>query len=174
MSYNWSYSNTYLSESGTVFSLMLNKNINEKHVEAFRKCHSCKWYRYMQNCVDKFSVACDNFGLTSSTKKDRSDAPASAWKTIHQAQSHHRGAMTEGGKKFTYLSSILTKSIIMNDMVNNRLTKVSAAFDRLNSNVWNQRGILETTKIKVYWAVVLSPSFMAVKRGLLINKIQSS
>ena len=35
----------------------------------------------MQNSVDKFSMACDNFGLTISTKKT-SDAAASAWKNM--------------------------------------------------------------------------------------------
>ena len=44
----------------------------------------------MQNSVDKFSMACDNYGLTISTKRDRNDAPASA---IHQ------GTTTEGGRK---------------------------------------------------------------------------
>ena len=52
----------------------------------------------MQNSVDKFSVACDNF-CYSQHKKDRSDAPASAWKTIHRAQHHHQGTTTEGGRK---------------------------------------------------------------------------
>ena len=35
----------------------------------------------MQKGVDKFSMTCDNFGLTISTKKT-SDAPASIWKTM--------------------------------------------------------------------------------------------
>ena len=44
-------------------------------------------------------MARDNFGLTISTKTDRSDAPASGWKTIQRAQHHHQGTMTEGGRK---------------------------------------------------------------------------
>ena len=32
-------------------------------------------------------------------KKDRSDTPVSAWKTIHWTQYHHQGTMTEGDRK---------------------------------------------------------------------------
>ena len=58
--------------------------------------------------------------------------------------------------KFTYLSSTLSKSIIMDDEVNTRLAKTSAAFGQLIRNVWNWRSISEATKIKVYRAVVLT------------------
>ena len=40
-------------------------------------------------------------------------------------------------EKFTYLSTL---SIVMDDEVNTRLTKASAAFGWLNRNVWNLRG----------------------------------
>ena len=59
-------------------------------------------------------------------------------------------------EKFTYLGSTISKSIVVDDEVNTRLTKVSAAFGRLNRNVGNQRGISEATKIKVYQAVVFT------------------
>ena len=55
----------------------------------------------MQNSVDKFSKAWDNFGQTIRAKNNnnnRSDAPANAWKNIRRAQ-HHQGTTTEGGKK---------------------------------------------------------------------------
>ena len=44
----------------------------------------------------------------------------------------------------------------MDDKVKTRLAKASAAFDRLNRNMWNWRGISEATKIKVYRAVILT------------------
>ena len=50
----------------------------------------------MQNSVDKFSITCDNFG--QSAQRDRSDAPASAWKTIHRAEHHHKGTTTENSR----------------------------------------------------------------------------
>ena len=52
-----------------------------------------------QNSVDKFSMPRDNFGLTISTKKDRCDARASAWKTIYRAKHHYKGTTTEGSRK---------------------------------------------------------------------------
>ena len=58
-------------------------------------------------------------------------------------------------EKFAYLGSTLSKSIVMNDEVNTRLAKASAAFCRLNRIEWNRRSISEATKIKVYRAVVL-------------------
>ena len=44
----------------------------------------------------------------------------------------------------------------MDDEVNTRLIKESAAFSRFNKNVWNQRGISEATKIKVHQTVILT------------------
>ena len=67
-----------------------------------------------------------------------------------------KGQQLKVVEKFTYLSSTLSKSIVMDDKVNTRLAKASAAFGQLNRNVWNQRGISEATKIKVYRAVVLT------------------
>ena len=58
--------------------------------------------------------------------------------------------------KFTYLGSTLLRNIVIYDEVNARLAKASAAFGRLHKNVWNRRGITLETKIKVYWAIVLT------------------
>ena len=43
----------------------------------------------------------------------------------------------------------------MDDEVNAKLTKVSAAFGQLNRNMWNQRGISVATEIMVYQAIIL-------------------
>ena len=59
-------------------------------------------------------------------------------------------------EKFTYLGNVLSKSIVMDDEMNTRLAKASAAFGQLNRNAWNRRAISEATKIKVYRAVVLT------------------
>ena len=57
--------------------------------------------------------------------------------------------------KFTYLGSTLSRNVVIDDEVNARLAKASAAFGRLHKNVWNRTGITLETKIKVYWAIVL-------------------
>ena len=111
---------------------------------------SNKW-----NSVDKFSMACDNFGLTFSTKKTvvmHQQAPGKPYVepiTI-------KGQRLKVVEKFTSLGSTVSTSIVMNEKVNTRLAKASADFVQLNRNVWNRRGISEATKIKVYQAVVLT------------------
>ena len=67
-----------------------------------------------------------------------------------------KGQQLKVVEKFTYLCSNLFKSIIMDDKVNTRLAKASEILGQLNRNVWNQRGISEAIKIKVYRAVVLT------------------
>ena len=62
----------------------------------------------------------------------------------------------KGVEKFTYIGSTLSKSIVMDDEVNTWFAKASAAFGRLNRNVWNRRGISEATKVKVYRAIILT------------------
>ena len=57
--------------------------------------------------------------------------------------------------KFTYLGSTLARSVIIDDELNARLAKASAAFDRLNKKVWNRRGITAKTKVKVYLTTLL-------------------
>ena len=110
----------------------------------------------MQNSVDKFSVACDNFGLTISTKKTEVMHQPASGKPYVEANITIKGQQLKVIEKFTYLSSILSKSIIMDDEGNTRLTNARAAFGRLNRNMWNWIGILEATKIKENQAVILT------------------
>ena len=108
----------------------------------------------MQNSIDKFSVACNKFGRTISMKMTdvmHQPAPGKPYVVPNITTKGQRLKVVE---KFTYHGNNLL-SIVMDDEVNTSLAKVSAAFDRLNRNVWNQRGISETIKIKMYWAVLL-------------------
>ena len=90
----------------------------------------------MQNSVDKFSVICDNFGLTISTKKKTEvmHQPAPGKPQV-KPNITIKGQWLKEVEKFTYLGSTLSKSIIMDEEVNTRLSKVSAAVGRLNMNV---------------------------------------
>ena len=110
----------------------------------------------IQNSVDKFSMACDNFGLTISTKKIEVMHQPAPGKPYVESNITIKGRQLTVVEKFTYLSSTLSKSIIMDDEVNTRLAKANAAFGWLNRNVWNRRSILEGTKIKEYEAVILT------------------
>ena len=57
--------------------------------------------------------------------------------------------------KFTYLGSTFSRVVHIDDEVNARIAKASAAFGRLRGSVWNRSGIRLDTKLKVYKAVVL-------------------
>ena len=110
----------------------------------------------MQHSVDKFSDACDNFGLTISTKKTEvmhQPAPGRPYVEPNISINNQRLNAVD---KFTYLGSTLSRNVLIDDEVNARLAKASVAFGRLNKNVWDRRGITTETKIKVYHAVVLT------------------
>ena len=101
-------------------------------------------------------MACDNFGLFISTKKTEVMPQPVPRKPYVKPNITIKGQQLKVVEKFTYLSSTLSKSIVMDDEVNTRLARVSAAFGWLNRNAWNRRGISEATKIKVYRAVILT------------------
>ena len=105
------------------------------------------------NSVDKFSMTYDNFGLTISTKKTEVMHQPVPGKPNVKPNITIKGQRLKVAEEFIYLGSTLFKSIVMDEEVNTRIAKGSATFDRLNRNVWNRRGISETTKIKIYRAV---------------------
>ena len=110
----------------------------------------------MQHSVDKFSDACNNFGLTISTKKTEvmhQPAPGKPYVEPNISVDRQRLNVV---KKFTYLGSTLSCTVVINDEVNTRLTKTSAAFGRHHKNVLDRWGITRKTNIKAYNAAVLT------------------
>ena len=110
---------------------------------------------HMQQNMNSFSTACNNFGLTISTKKTE---------VLHQPAPHKtyvEPAITTGGEtlkdvdKFTYLGSTLSRFVNIDEEVDTRIAKASSVFGRLRKSVWERRGIKLATKLKVYRAVVL-------------------
>ena len=71
--------------------------------------------------------------------------------------------------KFTYLGSTLSRAVHIDDEDTARTAKASVAFGRLRKNVWERNGIRLDTKLKVYKAVVLPPSYMHVRPGQYTN-----
>ena len=67
----------------------------------------------MQNSFGKFSMACDNFGLTISTKKTEVMHQPAPGKPYVKPNITIKGQQLKAVEKFTYLSSTLSKSIIM-------------------------------------------------------------
>ena len=58
--------------------------------------------------------------------------------------------------KFIYLGSTLSRVVHIDDQVNARIAKASAAFGRLRGSIWDRSGIRLDTKLKVYRSVVLA------------------
>ena len=110
----------------------------------------------MQHSVDKFSAACNNFGLTISTKKTEVLHQPAPGKPYVEPNIIINGQRLNAVDKFTYLGSTLSRTVVIDDEVNARLAKANIAFGRLRNNVWNRSGITLVTKLKVYMAVVLT------------------
>ena len=110
----------------------------------------------MQHEVDCFSKACDNFGLTISTKKTEVMYQPAPGKPYTEPHIVVKGQKLQAVDKFTYLGSTLTREANADTEINNRVAKASAAFGRLRENVWERRGLSINTKLKVYRAVVLT------------------
>ena len=110
----------------------------------------------MQLQMDKFSSACDNFGLTISTKKTEVMFQPAPGNQYYKPQIQVKGQTLQAVENFTYLGSTLSRSANIDVEVNSRISKASSAFGRLTKNVWESRGISLATKLKVYRAVVLT------------------
>ena len=110
----------------------------------------------MQEGLDQFSAACDNFGLTISIKKTEVMHQPAPGKQYREPHITVKGQKLQAVDKFTYLGSTLSRSVSIDEEVNARISKASTAFGRLRKNVWERPGISTITKLKVYRAVVLT------------------
>ena len=63
--------------------------------------------------------------------------------------------MIASGRQGADLGSTLSRVVHIDDEVNARIAKVSAAFGRLHGSIWDRSGIRLDTKLKVYKSVVL-------------------
>ena len=63
--------------------------------------------------------------------------------------------------KFTCLGSTSSRVVHIDEEVNARTAKASAAFGRLRGGIWDQSGIRLDTKTKVYRSVVLAAPLYA-------------
>ena len=106
--------------------------------------------------TNKFSSACNAFGLTISTQKTQ----VMCQLALHTMQPNPRirlkGNALEIVDKFTYFGSVLSKNVTIDDEVKNRLANANATFGRLSKNVWDQEGLSAHTRLKVYNAIVHS------------------
>ena len=109
----------------------------------------------MQKGVDQVSDSCGNYDLTISIKKTKVVYQPAPGKPYKEPTITVTGQRLQVVDKFTYLRSTLSRVMHIDDEVNARVAKASAAFGRLRGSVWDRSGIRIDTKLKVYKAVVL-------------------
>ena len=109
----------------------------------------------IQNGVDQVSESCDNYDLTISIQKTEVVYQPAPGKPCKEPIITVKDQRLQVVDKFTYLGSTLSRVVHIDDEVNARIAKASAAFGRLRGSVCNQSGIRHDTKLKVYKAVVL-------------------
>ena len=109
----------------------------------------------MQKGVDQVSDSCDSYDLTISIKKTEvvyQPAPGKPYKEPTITVKSQRLQVVD---KFTCLGSTLSRVVHIDDEVNARIAKASAAFGQLHGSIWDRSGIRLDTKLKVYRSVVL-------------------
>ena len=109
----------------------------------------------MQKCVDQVSDSCDSYDLTISIKKTGVVYQPAPGKPYKEPIITVKGQRLQVLDKFTNRGSTLSRVVHIDDEVNARIAKASAAFDRLRGSVWDRSRIRLDTKLKVYKAVVL-------------------
>uniref|UniRef100_W5LZ84 Reverse transcriptase domain-containing protein n=1 Tax=Lepisosteus oculatus TaxID=7918 RepID=W5LZ84_LEPOC len=118
----------------------------------------------MQASMDRSYAACNNFGLTISTQKDRSLPPG---------KPHQKPCITAKGltlnalDSFTYLGRNLSRHVNIDEEINCRIAKASS---RLQANFWECTSISLNTKLKVYQAIVLPMLLYACKRWTIYSR----
>ena len=104
--------------------------------------------------MDQFSAVCANFSLIINTKKTQ---------VLHQPPPHHlymeplvtaNGEVLHAVNKFTFLGSVLSRDVHIDNKIDTRIVRASSVFGRLQRKVWERRRIRLTTKLKVYRAIV--------------------
>ena len=109
----------------------------------------------MQKGVDQVSDSCDSYDLTISIKKTEVVYQPAPGKPYKEPTITVKGQRLQVVDKFTYLRSTLSRVVHIDDEVNARIAKASAAFVRRGGSLWDRSGIRLDTKLKVYRSVVL-------------------
>ena len=92
----------------------------------------------MQQCVNHFSRACDNFGFTISTKKTEVMHQPAPRKMYHEPHIFVNDEPLKATDSFTYLGSTLSREANIDVEVNNILSKAISAFGGLMKKVWDR------------------------------------
>ena len=91
----------------------------------------------MQKGVDEVSDSCDSYDLTISIKKTEAVYQPALGKPYKEPTITVKDQRLQVVAKFTYLGSTLSKVVRIDDEVNARIAKASAAFGRLRGSIWD-------------------------------------
>ena len=107
--------------------------------------------------MDQVSDSCDSYDLTISIKKTEVVYQPAPGKPYKEPTITVKGQRLQVVDKFAYLGLC---TLHIDDEVNVRIAKASAAFGQLRGSIWDRSGISLDTKMKVYRSVVL-PSLLS-------------
>ena len=91
----------------------------------------------MQKGVESISDSCDSYDFTISIKKTEVVYQPAPGKPYKKPIITVKGQRLQVVDKFTYLGSMLSRVVHIDDEVNARIAKASAAFGRLRGSIWD-------------------------------------
>ena len=110
------------------------------------------WWHGKGRSNRRENAKCDSYELTISLKKTVVCQPA-------PGKPYKKPTITVKGQRLQVVDAFTYLVVHIDDEVNARTAKASAAFSRLRGRIWNRSGIRLDTKLKVYRSVVL-PSLL--------------
>ena len=106
----------------------------------------------LQNLLDDFSNACDDFGLTISLQKTKimtQGTDASSSLSI-------KDYALEVVNSFTYLGSTITRTTSLDSEIGKRIGYAATNMSKLSQRVWENQKLTIPTKMAVYRACIIS------------------
>ena len=100
--------------------------------------------------MDCFATAAKRFGLTISLKKTEVMLQPRPGSSPTKPEVSVDSTVLNAVDKFCYLGGVLSANTEISDDVTRRIGAASAAFGRLESRLWNERGVRLSTKVAVY------------------------
>ena len=94
-----------------------------------------------KKAVDQVSDSFDSYDITNSIKKTEVVYHPAPGKPYKEPNITVKGQWLQVVDKFTYLGSTLATVVHIDDEVNARIAKASAAFGRLHGSIWDRSGI---------------------------------
>lgn len=106
----------------------------------------------LQRLMDRFALACKEFGSTFSIKKTNvmgQDVPA----PLSNRMENEEPEVTD---HFTYLASTVAGNVSLDVKISKRIARAAAVMAKLSKRVWDNNQKTANIKLKMYHACVLA------------------